>query len=191
MRAMTRQKRVPVTSTWPGRSMRQEFGLRDSARSGTLRASARSPTGRFTKKIAGQLAIPISQPPASGPMARPKPETPAQMPMACARSRGSGKAAASTERLPGASAAAPTPCTTRPKRSQPSVGANPQNVEPIRNSTSPSRKKRLRPKRSPSVPPVSIRAAKDRGRQVRVEMALDRWQGRDDNGRIQEHHKRS
>src|SRR5262249_32160121 len=61
---------------------------------------------RFTKKIAGQLAISISQPPASGPAARPKPETPDQMPIACVRSRGSGKAAASTERLPGASAAA-------------------------------------------------------------------------------------
>src|SRR5258708_15779180 len=108
-------------------------------------------------------------------MARPKPETPAQRPMACARSRGSGKADASTERLPGASAAAPTPCTTRPKRSQPSVGANPQNIEPSRNSTIPARKRRLRPKRSPSVPPVSKRAAKDRVKASAAHCKSDRF----------------
>ena len=48
IRAMTRQKRLPVISTWPGRSMRRACGSRDSARPGRLRSSTKSPTGRFT-----------------------------------------------------------------------------------------------------------------------------------------------
>ncbi len=40
------------------------------------------------------------------------------------------------------------------------VGANPHAMEPAVNAAMPMRKMRLRPKRSPSAPPVSMSAAR-------------------------------
>ena len=61
---------------------------------------------------------------------------------------------------PGDSNAPPTPWSTRAPMSSPALGARPQRAEATANQTTPIEKIRLRPKRSPSEPPRSRKAAR-------------------------------
>jgi hypothetical protein len=80
--------------------------------------------------------------------------------MAAARSSGSRKIALMMARLPGSTMAGPRPCTTRAPISMPTFGASPASSEPRPNSTTPSRNMGLRPRRSESTPPATIRLTK-------------------------------
>ena len=62
-------------------------------------------------------------------------------------------------RLPGVNSAPPTPWTTRATTSSPALGAKPQAAEATANQAMPMEKMRRRPKRSPSEPPRSRKAA--------------------------------
>ena len=64
------------------------------------------------------------------------------------------------ERVAGIMNAAPTPWIARPTTSHVSVGARPMPALEIANSTTPNRNMRLRPKMSPSRPPVTSSTAK-------------------------------
>ena len=87
------------------------------------------------------------------------PDTPAQMPMARARSAGVVNTLDRIDSVPGIKAAAPTPCTSRPPMSAHVAGARPHRIDPVVNTAMPPRSSRRRPKRSPRVPPVSMRLA--------------------------------
>ena len=60
---------------------------------------------------------------------------------------------------PGTSSAPPMPCSTRAATSSPVVGASPHSSEAAANQTTPTRKTRRRPYRSPSAPPSSTSEA--------------------------------
>ncbi len=64
--------------------------------------------------------------------------------------------------VPGSDPAAPTPMMTRPTSSHTAVGAIAATTEPALNSASPASITFRRPKRSPNMPPTSIRLAKVR-----------------------------
>ena len=63
------------------------------------------------------------------------------------------------DKVPGSDAAAPSPITTRPAISMLELGATAPITDPAQNTTTPRSMTRLRPKKSPSVPPASMNAA--------------------------------
>ena len=85
----------------------------------------------------------------------------AQMPMAAPRSFPL-KVAVMMDRDPGSSMAAPSPCTARNPTRVPVEPESPHRRDPNENRTNPDMKNRLRPYRSPSAPPVSMKEAKVR-----------------------------
>ena len=105
--------------------------------------------------MAGPPKASTRMPPASGPAARPMPLNPAHNPIALTRSRGWGCAATSNASEAGLSAAAPTPCSTRPVISQPIEGASEHTTDATVNTATPVRNTRLRPNRSAKTPPAS------------------------------------
>ena len=111
------------------------------------------------KKIQFQLICSVITPPTSGPIASASAETPAQMPIAIPRCRG-GKVAVMIESVAGFISADPAPCTTRAPIRKPALGASPHASEAAVKITSPTMKMNRRPKRSASLPPVSISTAK-------------------------------
>ena len=64
-------------------------------------------------------------------------------------------------RLPGTISAAPNPCTARAMIRKPGFGATAQISDATTNSTMPSAKTFLRPKRSPAAPPISSSEARN------------------------------
>ena len=115
--------------------------------------------GTFTKKIQLQLMCSVMSPPMSGPIASAIAETPAQMPIAIPRWC-AGNVAEMIESVAGSINAAPMPCSVRAPISVPPVAARPQASDEIVKVTSPIRKMRRRPKKSASLPPVSMSTAK-------------------------------
>ena len=148
-----------MPSTWPGRSIVRPSGFFDSGakRAATIRPAI--PTGTFRKNTLCQPSESTRSPPTTGPSASARPDTPAQSPMACARSRGSGNVCVMIESVLGIRAAAPTPCSAREAIRNPMEPDRPQSSEPSEKMIRPAMKSRLRPNRSPSVPPVSSRLA--------------------------------
>ena len=63
------------------------------------------------------------------------------------------------ESVPGSDAAAPIPMTTRPTMRRSTFEANAATIEPAQKTATPPNITRLRPRRSPSVPPANMRAA--------------------------------
>ena len=117
------------------------------------------PTGTLMKKIQFQLMCSVIRPPTSGPIASASADTPTQMPIAVPRCFG-GKVTVMIESVAGFIIAAPTPCTTRAAISMFALSASPQASDDSVKTASPATKIRRRPKRSASLPPVSISAPK-------------------------------
>ncbi len=104
----------------------------------------------------------MSRPPSSGPATSAMADTPAHRPIACACSRRSGKVAVTSASVLGSRAEPPIAWSARAEISICSLLARPHNAEANVKTTSPTRKTRLRPKRSPSAPAVSSRLANTR-----------------------------
>ena len=115
------------------------------------------PTGTFTKKIQLQSIFSVRIPPTSGPIASAIADVPAQIPIAIPRCRG-GNVAVMMPSVAGFMIAAPTPCTTRAPIRKLALGASPQASEAPVKIARPTMKRRRRPKRSASLPPVSRKA---------------------------------
>jgi hypothetical protein len=64
------------------------------------------------------------------------------------------------ESVPGSDAAAPRPMTTRATMSVSAFGASAARADPAQKTATPASMTFLRPKRSPSVPKVSMKLAK-------------------------------
>ena len=97
-----------------------------------------------------------------GPAAAPMPPTPAQIPMARAR-LWPGKVDTTSDSVAGIKNAAPSPMTARAPMSGPVEWTSAQASEPPPKIATPIRKRRRRPKRSPSAPPNSNRTAVGQG----------------------------
>ena len=98
-------------------------------------------------------------PPTSGPSATARPAMPLQAPSASPRFSGA-TAAESSVRVSGMTIAPPAPCTARATTSASTDGASAAAAEAIVKIPIPIANIRLRPKRSPSVAPVSSSTAK-------------------------------
>ena len=120
-----------------------------------------TPIGTLIQNTALQPTCSVRKPPRSGPSARPRPETPAQIPIACG-SLGRGKVATKIESDSGFISAAPVPCSARKMISCSAVCDSAHATENPVKSTRPTINMRLRPKRSPSLPPSRINAANTR-----------------------------
>ena len=159
-RAKTRAVSEMVIVAMPGKSTRRStVSSRDSCAANSVTATAPTATGRLMKKIARQETASVSQPPTTGPIASAMAETPAHVPIALPRSCG-GNALEMIERVAGIMNAAPMPWMAREATSQVSLGARPIVAEASAKTTTPNRNIRLRPKMSPSRPPVMSRTAK-------------------------------
>ena len=131
------------------------------SRVGTSRQAStkpKIPTGMLMKKIHSQPRPPTSSPPRIGPT---RVATPAVAPhSAIARPRRSaGKIRVMIAIVCGVIIAAPSPCTTRARISQPIVVVSPHPKDASVNTVSPRRYSRLGPNRSPSRPVISTGTA--------------------------------
>lgn len=154
-------ERVPnadMPSTCPGRSNAVSAGSDDSGTTRTVPMNPTIPTGTPAQNMAGQPYASIRKPPSTGPAANPTADAAAHTPIRRARSAGSVNVWVKMDNDPGMSMEAPTPWTTRPTMRLGSPVAKAHSTEPNRNSPTPNRNTRLRPKRSPRAPPVSINA---------------------------------
>ena len=159
--AKVRTHRPAATSTAPGRSSRRAFGLRDSRTPVITSTSPMIPTGTFTQKTADQENSSTRMPPTTGPAPNPNPAAAAQIPIAAVR-RSGGYASARIDRLRGATRAAPTPCAARAAMSADSFGDRAQAADIAVKIASPTTNRRLRPYRSPRVPPTRMSEARAR-----------------------------
>ena len=114
----------------------------------------------FTKKIQGHPIVCVSTPPSRTPMEAPPEMTKPQMPIARARSLGSLKVVMMMERAAGAMTAPPTPCKARAATSTAWLPASPHSSEAKVKRARPAANTRLRPKRSPALPPSSRKPPK-------------------------------
>ena len=99
-----------------------------------------------------------SHPPRTGPITADIPETAPITPSMAARSRGV-YSAWSEDSTCGTIIAANPPCTARATSSTPMDGATQASAEPAVNPTTPVTNIRLRPRMSPSRPPVTMSTA--------------------------------
>ena len=111
------------------------------------------------KKIARQLTYSVRAPPTTGPIESARAETPAQMPIALPRSA-AGNVCVMIESVAGIISAAPIPWIARLPISIAGSCASPAVAEVIAKMITPARNISLRPKMSPSRPPVAMRTAK-------------------------------
>ena len=118
------------------------------------------PTGTLTKKIHGQESVSTRIPPSRSPTAPPPTAIAAQTPSAFARSAPSANVVVTIESAAGETSAAPRPWSPRITISIVSLCATPQRSEATVKSTTPARKTRLRPIRSPARPPSSRKPPK-------------------------------
>lgn len=135
-------------------------GSRDSATAQMVTRAPTMPTGTFTQKTADQSTRSTSRPPSTGPTASASAETPAQTPMAVPSSF-RGNAATMIDSVSGFISAPPTPCPARNAISQSTLGASAQATDMPVKISRPTRNMRLRPRRSPSLPPSMMRTAND------------------------------
>ena len=117
------------------------------------------PTGRLTTKIARQLRMLDSTPPATGPAATATAPPTVHSAMARARSAASGKACRTRASEEGSMIAAALPWNRRAAISSPSPGASPQAAEATVKTATPAPNARLAPMRSESAPADSRSAA--------------------------------
>ncbi len=160
MSPQTSRKSPPVMRPTPGRSSVRLVGSRDSATAHTVTSAPTIPTGRLIQKTADQSTRSTSTPPSTGPIARASAEMPAQMPIAVPSSR-RGKAATMIDSVSGFISAPPTPWPARKATSHSTLGASAQATDIAVKIPRPTRKSRLRPKRSPSLPPSMISTANE------------------------------
>src|SRR3954447_9248645 len=111
------------------------------------------PTGTLTKKIHGHENDCVSQPPSTSPNAEPPIAIAAQTPSARARSFPSANVVEMIESAAGEISAPPSPCSAGKPISIPELAARPYSSDAVVKMTSPMRKTRLRPRRSPARPP--------------------------------------
>ncbi len=142
----------------PGRSRLKLVGSRDSATAQSVTSAPTIPTGTLIQKTADQLTRSTRTPPSTGPMASASAEMPAQMPIAVPSSL-RGKAATMIDSVSGFISAPPTPWPARNATSHSAVGASAQAADMPVKIARPTRNIRLRPKRSPSLPPSMISTA--------------------------------
>ena len=136
---------------------------RSSRDSGTCRSESRKatmPTGMLTKKIHGHEKRSTRMPPSSRPTAPPPTAIAAHTPIAFVRSAPSANVVVTIESAAGETSAAPKPCSPRATMRNSEDGASPQMSEPTVKTTTPVRKTRLRPMRSPARPPSSRKPPK-------------------------------
>ncbi len=145
-------------STVPTTSSEWALGSRDSITAQAVTPIATMPIGTFTQNTADHEKCCVRKPPRSGPIARPRPEMPAQIPIACGSCL-RGNAATRIDSDSGFRSAPPTPCTARKPISWVSVCASAHAADESVKITRPTMKMRLRPNRSPSLPPSRIRVA--------------------------------
>src|SRR3954451_8073022 len=144
----------PVAVTAPATSkVRCSSSSRDSGTKRSESTNAAMPTGTLTKKIHRQENDCVSQPPSTSPKAEPPIAIAAQTPSARARSFPSENVVEMIESAAGEISAAPRPCSARKPISIPELAARPFSSEAAVKMTSPMRKSRLRPRRSPARPP--------------------------------------
>ena len=176
-RARARARR---TACAPARGSRSGAGGRAGSR--------RSPIGTFSQKIHFHEIPCTIAPPTTGPRAIAMPPTAPQAPSARPR-RSAGTAAERIVSVSGVTMAAPIPWTIRARINAVVPGDRAAAAEPSVKTARPTMSMRRRPKRSPSVAPVSSRTANDsvyafigplEARERRVELDPDhRQRGRD------------
>src|SRR3954451_6426743 len=144
----------PVAVTAPATSkVRCSSSSRDSGTKRSESTNAAMPTGTFTKKIHRQENDCVSQPPRTSPKAEPPIAIADQTPSARARYFPSATVVEMIGRAAGEISAAPRPCSARKPISIPELAARPFSSDAAVKMTSPMRKSRLRPRRSPARPP--------------------------------------
>jgi hypothetical protein len=126
------------------------------------RTNTAAASGTFRRKIHRHDARITIQPPTRGPIEAVTELAEDHRPMAAPRSSSPGLAAAISARLPGTSIAAPTPWTPRATTSALAERARPHAMDAIAKRPVPTRKTRFLPYRSPSAPPTSTSAARNR-----------------------------
>lgn len=132
-----------------------------STLSGTCRAATSTTTaesGTFSRNTHRQPAASTSQPPANGPTAPATPPRPDQAPTARGRSSAANDAWMIASE-PGVSRAPPAPCSARARIKVSMFGAMPHSTDATANQTTPTRKMRRRPNRSPREPPSRMKPA--------------------------------
>jgi hypothetical protein len=149
--------RPAVASTVPTMSIRNALGLRDSVMNRAPSSRPATPIGRFTRKI-GRHSRPkmfhwVSSAPSSGPATAPRPTMAPYMPNTLPRSC-AGNVTWMIDSTCGTIIAPATPCRTRDATSMSGLTASPHSAEATVKPPMPSRNRRLRPKMSPSRPPV-------------------------------------
>jgi len=127
-----------VASTSPAQSIERPRGSADSGISSAAATSPISPTGTLIQNTESQWKCSVSGPPMTGPSPSPRPDTPAQIPIAVPRSRSPVNTCRRIDSVPGSTAAAPAPCTTRPVSSQPYDSDSAHIAEPPVKSASPA-----------------------------------------------------
>ena len=105
------------------------------------------------KKIHGHERSCVSAPPTISPTALPPIAIAAHTPRAFARSAPSANVVVTIASAAGEMNAAPSPCSAREPISIPELDESPSRSDAAVNTTSPKRKSRLRPSRSPARPP--------------------------------------
>ena len=150
-----------VTRTAPGTSSFVDPRTTSSAGS-TARVASRTarPTGTLTRKIQCHDSVPVRTPPSSTPTAPPPDITKPKTPIALARSRFSVNSPMISASATAETAAPARPCTARPTTRNDGFGASPQTAEASVKETTPPRKTRRLPSRSPSRPESSRKPPK-------------------------------
>ena len=115
------------------------------------------PIGTLTKKIHSQPRPSVSAPPTSGPTATAPPIVAPQAAIAVPRWGPWNSWAISASEVANI-AAPPTPCRPRARCRKVALVASPQSSDASVNSPTPVTNRRRRPKRSASVPMVSVKA---------------------------------
>ena len=115
----------------------------------------------MTKKIHGQDKNSTRMPPSSRPTAAPPVAIAAQTPSAFVRRSPSAKVVVRIESAAGATSAAPRPWRPRARIRNVEESAIPFRNDAAVKTTTPARKTRLRPIRSPALPPEEEKAAED------------------------------
>src|SRR3984957_20170021 len=147
MNPYVRKARPATEVTWPGTSTRRGVGSLDSERRRTPKRRQAAPTGTLMKKTHRQPTPTTSAPPTVGPIPRAIPLIADQSEIARTRSPAFENAVARIAKLVGASAAPPTPCSTRAASSVGPETEQPQSNDPSVKIAIPAAKNRRRPYR--------------------------------------------
>ena len=115
-------------------------------------------TGRFIRKTQPHQACESSQPPRIGPAGKPSIVTVIKIPTARERSSSRNRKGAAARAI-GRIAAAPIPSSTRDTMNHPALPETAHASDPTPNTRRATRRIRLRPHRSPSIPAGIIAAA--------------------------------